>query len=107
MGFFKRITSLFSSSSPEREDYFYRFAVQCSRCGEIIQGRLDTRNDLSIDYGDEGDGETTYFSREILVGDQLCFQRIEVELRFDSKRSLIDRKIQGGKFVDAVEASEE
>jgi hypothetical protein len=38
------------------------------------------------------------------MGDQLCFQKIEVELTFDQNRNVIDRQIKGGKFVEQAES---
>ncbi|MBN1311537.1 MAG: hypothetical protein JXB30_08970 [Anaerolineae bacterium] len=59
-------------------------------------------NDLSA-----GDGEDTdaggYYCRKVLMGSRRCFQRIEVKVRFDSNRRLIDRQISGGTFVDEQE----
>jgi hypothetical protein len=68
--------------------------VQCKRCGEIIEGRVDLDNDLSL--GDEGD---IYLVHKGLVGANRCFQQIEVELKFDSARQLLERHITGGEFV--------
>jgi len=98
MGFFKRLSGLFSSGGRPPEAA-YTFTVQCQRCGESIPGRVDLRNDLSVNYGEDNQS-ATYYVRKVLVGEKLCFQRIEVELTFDSDRHLLDRKIQGGSFVD-------
>ena len=98
MGFFKKLSSLFSAPGGA-EDASYWVVVQCNRCGEQVRARVDTRNDLSIQYG-EGNGSPTYFCRKVLIGEGHCFQRMEVELTFDQDRKLIDRKVQGGKFVD-------
>ena len=95
MGLFEKISQMLTS--PE-SDYSYRLAVKCNRCGEIIHSRVDLRNDLSIDYNDNG--KTTYNCRKILIGDSYCFQRVEVILKFDKNRNLIDRQIMGGTFVD-------
>ena len=38
-----------SSAKPEKR--YYTFSVKCLRCGEIIEGRVDLNNDLSIEYG--------------------------------------------------------
>ena len=86
----------------QREDNAYWIVVQCDRCGEIIRARVDTRNDLSINYA-ESEAGTTYFCRKTLIGDNLCFQPIEVELTFDANRHLVDRQIKGGQFVDENE----
>ncbi len=69
--------------------------VKCRRCGEIIEGRVDLDNDLSLN--DEGNG---YIVRKGLIGGNRCFQQIEVELNFDSSRQLIEKTITGGTFVE-------
>ena len=73
MGFLKK---LFGGVTAKPEKRYYSFRVKCSRCGEVIEGRVDLDNDLSLDY--EGDS-TVYFVRKGLVGNNRCFQQIEVE----------------------------
>lgn len=92
---------LFGSSVPsaQRGGSFYTLAVQCSRCGEVIGTQINLNNDLSIDYG-EGEDKATYFCRKVLVGGERCFHPVEVRLRFDADRHLIDRQITGGRFVE-------
>ena len=94
MGFLK---NLFSGGSAKPEKRFYTFKVKCNRCGEIIEGRVDLDNDLSLDY--EGDS-TVYFVRKGLIGTNRCFQQIEVEMKFTSERTLIEQQVQGGTFVE-------
>lgn len=77
----------------------YWLAVKCSRCGEIIRGRVDLNNELSPDYGDSDD-PSGYVCRKVLIGQQRCFQPIEVALKFDVNRKLIERSVSGGEFVD-------
>jgi hypothetical protein len=91
MGFLKK---LFSNTPVKPEKRYYVFQVQCKRCGEIIEGRVDLDNDLSL--GDEGD---IYLVHKGLIGANRCFQQIEVELKFDSARQLLERHITGGEFV--------
>ncbi len=106
MSFFKKLANLFSAPSPSQGRYFYVY-VQCHRCGEKIRGRVDLQNELSIDYGlgedREGAGEVTYFVRKGLIGQERCFQTIEVELTFDKDHRLIDQRIKGGKFIEEAE----
>lgn len=102
MNLFKKISAMLSSSSNAGDDHNLWVAVKCSRCGEIIRARIDLRNDLSIDYGDNG-GETNYICRKTLMGEGRCFQRVEVKLTFDKNRQLIDRGISGGDFVNEAE----
>ncbi len=94
MGFLK---NLFGGGSAKPEKRYYVFHVKCNRCGEVIEGRVDLDNDLSIDY--EGDS-TVYFVRKGLVGTNRCFQQIEVEMKFDSGHELIEKQVQGGTFVE-------
>ena len=94
MGFLKKISELLTSP---QEEYSYWIAVKCNRCGEIVRTRVDLRNDISIEYDN---GKTTYLCRKVLIGDQFCFQKIEVRLKFDNKRRLIERQISGGEFYD-------
>jgi hypothetical protein len=94
MGFLKK---LFSSTPVQPERRYYVFQVKCNRCGEIIEGRLDLDNDLSIEF--EGD-RTIYFVRKGLMGQNRCFQQIEVEMKFTSSRELIEQETKGGTFVE-------
>jgi hypothetical protein len=94
MGFLKK---LFSGDPSKPQKRYYTFKVKCNRCGEIIEGRVDLDNDLSLN--DEGDG---YLVRKGLIGsgDNRCFQQIEVTINFSSTREMTDREIQGGEFVE-------
>jgi hypothetical protein len=99
MSFFKKIGDLFNPPGPRRApDFATWITVKCNRCGELIRVRIDLRNDLSIDYG-EGSG-ATYHCHKVLVGEQRCFQKIDVDLTFDARHKLTDRQISGGEFVD-------
>ncbi len=87
------LKNLFSSTPAQPHKKYLTFRVKCNRCGEILEGRVDLENDLSLN--DEGDG---YFARKGLMGSNLCFQQIEVELTFDSSRQVIEKNISGGEF---------
>lgn len=91
MGFFKK---LFGSSSPASPANFYVFNVKCNRCGEIIEGRINLSNDLSL-----GDDDN-YFVRKVLMGSGHCFQQIEIELKFNASKQVIDKQAHGGTFVE-------
>jgi len=95
MSIFKRIGSIFKSQGTDRNYWFF---VQCDRCKEVIKGRVDLFNHLSIQFG-EGKDNSTYYCRKVLIGSKRCYLPIEVEFIFDANRKLIDRKIRGGKFV--------
>jgi hypothetical protein len=90
------LKNLFSGPQKHEKSY-YVFRVKCKRCGEIIEGRVDLDNDLSLEYGDGGN---VYFGRKVLMGNNRCFQQIEVEMKFTPERQLIDREVKGGTFVE-------
>jgi len=92
MGFLK---NLFGGTPAKPEKNYHTFNVKCRRCGEIIEGRVDLDNDLSLN--DEGNG---YIVRKGLIGGNRCFQQIEVELNFTSARQLMEKTITGGTFVE-------
>jgi hypothetical protein len=94
MNFFKNILSR-RHSNPGT---FYNFEVKCSRCGEIIHGQVNVNNDPSME--EDENGKVFYTCRKLLVGNQLCFQRIEVIFKFNESRGLLDRQITGGEFVE-------
>ena len=95
MNFLKKLTNVFSSPG-SGDDRSYWIYARCNRCGEKIRTRVDLSNDLSLNYERE---HTTYFTRKVLIGEQRCFERIEVLLTFDNNRKLINQEISGGQFI--------
>ena len=90
------LQKLFGSSSANPQNRYYTFAVKCMRCKEIIEGRVDLNNDLSVEYEEGGD---VYYAHKTLMGENRCFQRMEVELKFTSNRELLERHVTGGEFT--------
>jgi hypothetical protein len=99
MGLLKKLGSLFAGSPRSTENDRWVYA-RCNRCGEVVRGRIDLRNDLSLEYG-ESEAQNTYICRKLLsgTGKNLCFQKIEITLRFDARHRLLDQQIHGGEFV--------
>jgi hypothetical protein len=100
MGFLKKIAkTLFGGSTGQRASSMLDFDVRCDRCGELIHGQINLSNDLSVQY--EGDDQF-YFCRKGLVGggDTRCFQQVIVEYTFDARRQVIERRVEGGRFVE-------
>ena len=91
------LKNLFSGATSKSENRYYTFQVKCNRCGEIIEGRVDLNNDLSVEY--EDNREVLYVHKG-LMGSGRCFQQIEVEMKFTSTRELIEEHAQGGTFVE-------
>ncbi len=95
MNFLNKLKSVFSGAKDDRQYWFY---VQCAQCGEILKGRVDLYNHLSIQYGEDR-SPNTYYCRKVLVGSQRCYRPIETEFTFSEQRKLISREIKGGQFV--------
>ena len=89
------LQKLFGGAAKPKQRY-YNFSVKCNRCGEVIEGRVDLSNDLSVEYEEGGD---IFFARKVLMGENRCFQRIEVELKFNASRNLLENHVTGGQFV--------
>ena len=102
MGLLDQLKRLLSPPINQIEHYEY---VRCNRCGERLAARVNMRNDLSIAY-DDSSGRDHYFCRKVVMGSGMCFQKIEIDLIFDTKRNLQDRKISGGKFISRQEYEE-
>ena len=94
MGFLK---NLFGGAPAKPEKHYYTFNVKCKRCGEIIEGRVDLDNDLSVEYEDNRE---VYIVHKGLLGSGRCFQQIEVEIKFSSTRAVIEESAQGGTIVE-------
>lgn len=84
---------MFSAAGDEQAGTGCWVYVRCKRCGEVIKTRIDLQSDLS--QQEQGG----YLTRKTLVGNQHCFERIEVELTFDKQRRLVGRQISGGDFI--------
>lgn len=93
MNFLKKF---FSGNNQQTSQRYYQFAVQCDRCGEVVHGRVDMNNDLSVDYEQSS---PVFRVRKLLVGENRCFQRMEVELKFTEGRQLLEKYVSGGKFL--------
>ncbi len=97
MSWRQRFRKLFAPPNEERfsrRSYWVR--VRCQRCGEILSARVDLQNDLSFDYGSQ-----EYRVHKVIVGsgENRCFQRIEVQMRFDKQKRLVDIDVHGGEEV--------
>jgi len=93
MSFFKK---LFSSPRPTRK--FLPFSVKCNRCGEIIHGQVNVNNEPSQEIDEKG--KPFYTCRKVLIGNEHCFERIEVVFKFDENRRVLNKQISGGEFVE-------
>ncbi len=79
----------------------YWIYVRCRRCGEPLKSRVNMMNDPSL----ADDGETWIVRKGVIgSGRNLCFQTIEVTLRFDArKQKVIESEAVGGELITAEE----
>lgn len=97
MGFFDSLKSMFSGGEGATDKGAYWIYVRCHRCGETIKTRLDLQHSLNpLDQGG-------YIAYKTLVGNQLCFERIEVTLTFDESKRLIAQEAVRGDIITAEE----
>jgi hypothetical protein len=107
MGFWQKLNNLFTARPPSgSKDDGYYFQVKCKRCGEVITTRVNVYNDLSVEYDEKGNPES-YYCRKVVMGENRCYQQIEVGLKFNTSRKLVDKTISGGTFVETEAGSRE
>ena len=94
MNYFKKLFT----ARPSNPGTFHTFTVKCKRCGETIHGHVNVNNDPSLEFDEKG--KPYYTCRKVLVGNQLCFEKIEVVFVFNELRGVLDRQITGGEFVE-------
>ena len=99
MSLLQRILNVFSGGSGTGGSMLYPVKVKCNRCGEILTATVNLANDLSVEYGSTGSPQS-YSCRKIVQGSGRCFQTIEVVLHFDSHRTLKEKEIHGGTFME-------
>lgn len=102
MSFFNRLRKTLASP-PSRTDRAMYLYVQCSKCGEKLRARVDVWNELTPEYDGKSDDAASYYCRKVLVGEKMCYQPIELRLKFDKNHKLTEKTIVGGKFIDQAE----
>lgn len=98
------LRKLFSGGNPPLPDATDRsdpnalwLYVQCDKCGAPVSIRVDTRNDISIDYETGG----RFLRKEIM--DSTCFQLMYADVRFDGNGKIAEKTIQHGRFLTRAE----
>jgi hypothetical protein len=94
MNFLRRI---FGGSGAATSDGAIHLYVRCDRCGAPVHVRVDPRNDLLIEYGDEDDTTGYRLIKEIM--DSRCFRLMRAEIQYDRSRREVSRQIEGGTFI--------
>jgi hypothetical protein len=98
MNFLRR---LFGGSGPSASDGAIHLYVRCARCGAPVHVRVDPRNDLAIEYGEEDDAASYRLIKEIM--DSRCFRLMRADIEYDRSRREINRQIEGGTFISKEE----
>jgi hypothetical protein len=94
MNFLRR---LFRGSERSSSDGAIHLYVRCKRCSAPVHVRVDPRNDLLIEYGDEDDTTGYRLIKEIM--DSRCFRLMRAEIEYDHARHEFNRQIEGGTFI--------
>lgn len=100
MRLLEKFSSLFRGAA--QANRYHDIYVRCNRCGEKLRVRVDMHNELSPEYG-SSDNPSGYTCRKVAVGENRCFQSIEIVLKFDAKRCLLEKEIVGGDFLTEEE----
>jgi len=88
---------LFGGGSAPAMDNAIHLYVRCNRCSAPVHVRVDPRNDLVIEYGDDEDASGYRLIKEIM--DSRCFRLMRAELEYDRTRRELSRQLEGGKFI--------
>ena len=88
---------LFGGSGSPAIDNAIHLYVRCNRCSAPVHVRVDPRNDLVIEYGDDEDASGYRLIKEIM--DSRCFRIMRAEIEYDRGRRELSRQIEGGTFV--------
>jgi hypothetical protein len=99
MNIFKKLGKILSSPAPDKGRLIYLY-VQCNKCSEKLRARVDLYNELTPEYDGKSDMAASYVCRKVLIGEQKCYQPIELKLKFDKNHKLIEQEIYGGKYID-------
>jgi hypothetical protein len=95
MGFLERIRKAILPPRPTSR--YYPIKVKCTRCREVLEGRVDLYNEPSQEY----EGEMVfYICRKVLMGSASCHQQVETTFKFDEARNMLERLVVGGEFVE-------
>jgi len=69
----------------------------CNRCGEKLKLRIHMNSEVS-----QADNGKTFFCQKEALSTK-CFQRIPIRVEFDSRRRMVRKEIEGGRFITQAE----
>lgn len=82
------------SVEPDGDAYF--IYVACNHCDDHLRLRVTRRYDL------ERMEEGGYLWRKTIV-DGRCFRKMQAQVQFDSRYRVVEKEIEGGRFVGRAE----
>ena len=82
--------------SPPDDGAIHLF-VRCERCSAVVHVRINPRNDLTIEYGDDETPSGYRLIKEIM--DSRCFRVMRAEVTYDASRRELARQLEGGTFI--------
>lgn len=88
-------------STPQADDHALHLYVRCGKCGSPLHVRIDMRNDLAVEYGDNDQPGGYHLVKEMM--DSRCFRLMRAKLTFDARKHELSRTIEGGTFISAEE----
>jgi hypothetical protein len=94
----KFLKKLFSGLSGGTSGDTFSFYLECAKCREKIEVRINRRTDLANEYRETGESGPAYILRKEVLGNN-CPNIIEVSMEFDRGRKITSRDVRGGKFV--------
>ena len=92
---------LFGGGAAPSGDNAIHLYVRCDRCRAPVHVRIDPRNDLVIEYGDDDDASGYRLVKEIM--DSRCFRLMRAEIEYDRSRRELSRQLEGGSFISKEE----
>lgn len=99
MDFLRRVFG--SAPASSSEDNAIHLYVRCNKCNSPVHVRVDPRNDLIADYGDDDNATGYTLHKEIM--DSRCFRIMRAEIAYDRGRRETNRTLEGGTFITKEE----
>lgn len=95
------LRKIFGGDDRPPSDGAIHLYVRCNKCNALVHVRIDPRNDLAVEYGDNDDAVGYRLTKEIM--DSRCFRLIRAEIEYDRGKREVNRQIDGGTFISKDE----
>jgi len=100
MQILRRIFGSGAGSKPSSDGAIHLY-VRCDRCGAPVHVRIDPRNDLAVEYGENDDAIGYRLTKEIM--DARCFLLMRATIEYSRERRETARELEGGTFISQQE----